>query len=526
MCDSFHPCERMDSIKGGCRMINVMLVDDEVLALEYLKNIMEWEEHGYCIVGCVTSAKKALELCEKTMPQIVISDIRMPGMDGLELAKRMKEKNPDIVVVLLSAYKDFEYAKKGIVYGVSNYLLKHELCEETLLDELERIRGQIERDGKRKKIYQKYFMNQLIYNQAAMDEMGEAKLGNRLFLVMIHKRNGVVDGEFIEEEWTAKEAETMAEVLESDLDNKIFYAADAQITSNNRIVLYRIENTPSKSTVNGLIEQKSTQIGSRLSAIPECRFNVIYSYEITPGEISSTFRAMSKQIRHAVFWKLNKCYPLCRYPDEEKTALGENMKELQRALYSTHENPAEMVREMLENLWEENKIENFKSVMTFLNNLIREVQEKEKVNAKISGKKNYTTEEVIRSYEAVFHTLHREVCDRQNTNYSKLVSDMVRYIRQNYQKELSLDVLGEKFQMNGVYLGQVFKKEVGVTFLKYLTNIRMEEAKRLLIEENCTVAQTASLVGYQTSQYFSHIFAKNVGKTPQEYKNKAWKEKN
>ena len=69
----------------------------------------------------------------------------MPGMDGLELARRLKEKNPDVAVILLTAYKDFEYAQKGIQYGVSNYLVKHELCEETLFAELDRIRERLER---------------------------------------------------------------------------------------------------------------------------------------------------------------------------------------------------------------------------------------------------------------------------------------------------------------------------------------------------------------------------------------------
>lgn len=506
--------------------MNVMLVDDEILALEYLKNMVEWEKHGYHIVGCVTSGKKALELFEKTMPQIVISDIRMPGVDGLELAKKMKEKNPDVVIVLLSAYKDFEYAKKGILYGVSNYLLKHELSEETLLVELRRIKEQLEKENKKKKIYQKYLMSQLIYDQTAVEEMGEVKLGNRLFLLMLHKRNSVLFGEIMQEEWSIQDREAIIEVLERDLENKIFYVTDVQITPNNRILIYRIGNTPSKLTVNRLIEQKSAQIGRKLCEIPGCYFNVIYSYEITPDEISSTFRWMSQQIRHTLFWDLNKCYPLKKEPmqkfsNEEKTALGEKIKELQHVVYRETGNPGEIVHHFMEDLWMQDKIEACKFLMTLLNNLIREVEEKENVSKGMTEERAYKIQDVIQYYEKCFSNLHEQVA-WENKNYSKLVSDMIHYIRKNYKKELSLDLLGEEFQMNGVYLGQVFKKEVGVTFLKYLTGLRMEEAKRLLREKNCTVSETAHLVGYQTSQYFSQIFSKNVGMKPQEYKR--WKE--
>ena len=121
-------------------MTDIMLVDDEVLALEYLKNMVDWERNGYHVVGCATSGKKALELFDRTHPQIVISDIRMPGTDGLELTRQIKEKDKETVVILLSAYRDFDYAQKGIRYGVSNYLLKHELSSELILKELEEVK--------------------------------------------------------------------------------------------------------------------------------------------------------------------------------------------------------------------------------------------------------------------------------------------------------------------------------------------------------------------------------------------------
>ena len=79
-------------------MTDIMLVDDEVLALEYLKNMVDWERNGYHVVGCATSGKKALELFDRTHPQIVISDIRMPGTDGLELTRQIKEKDKETVV--------------------------------------------------------------------------------------------------------------------------------------------------------------------------------------------------------------------------------------------------------------------------------------------------------------------------------------------------------------------------------------------------------------------------------------------
>ncbi len=503
--------------------ISILLVDDEILALEYMKNAMDWEKHGYQVSGCATSAKKALDLCGKNMPQIVISDIQMPGMDGLELARRLKEKNPDVAVILLTAYKDFEYAQKGIQYGVSNYLVKHELCEETLFAELDRIRERLEREQKREKIYQKYFMNQLIYDHGAAEEYEETGIGNRLFLMLIHKRNPAVCGEMQKEEWNAQEKEALGRAAERPLENKIFYAADIQITPNNWLVLYQIENTPSTSTVNRLIEQKSAETVRELSELPQCCLNVVYSREIAKEEISATFRQMSQQIRHALFWSVNKAFPIQKMPCEEKKNWSETIKELRKKMYDPEESPHRFAAELMGQIIRDNQADGWKSLISCLQDLIGELEEREGVRAWREEKKRYTAQEIIQYYEICLESLHRQVCAGEENRYSRTVSEMVRYIRKNYKEEITLELLGEKFQMNGVYLGQMFKKEVGVTFLKYLTNLRMKEAKRLLGEKNSTVAETARLVGYQTSQYFSQIFAKNVGMKPQEYKNKKWK---
>ena len=117
-----------------------------------------------------------------------------------------------------------------------------------------------------------------------------------------------------------------------------------------------------------------------------------------------------------------------------------------------------------------------------------------------------------------FSYIQQKCARKARLGYSRTVLDMIDYIEKNYPQELSLELLCEKFHMNGVYLGQIFKKETGQTFLKYLTNVRISEAKRLLREENSTVAETAQMVGYRTSQYFSQIFMRNVGMKPQEYK--------
>lgn len=105
-------------------MIKVLFVDDEVLAMEYLQNLIRWEEHGFQVVGHARSGRQAIDLFQRERPEIVISDIKMIRMDGLELSRQLKQFNPEVLIILLSAYRDFDYAKKGIEYGVSTQLLR------------------------------------------------------------------------------------------------------------------------------------------------------------------------------------------------------------------------------------------------------------------------------------------------------------------------------------------------------------------------------------------------------------------
>lgn len=507
-------------------MTDIMLVDDEVLALEYLKNMVDWERNGYHVVGCATSGKKALELFDRTHPQIVISDIRMPGTDGLELTRQIKEKDKETVVILLSAYRDFDYAQKGIRYGVSNYLLKHELSSELILKELEEVKEKLERAGNKKKIYQKYFMNQLIYHRVTAEELDESIPGNRFFLLLLHKRNPVIQGEFAETRWTEEEQEAVRNILEESLENIVFYAADVQITENNWILLYRIENTASKYMVNSLILRKCHQIADQLERCLQIHFNMVYSYEITPEEISETFRTISRQIRYSVFWEDEAICAMEKMPEKEKKAIwGEQIRMLREATYGSEEELERQIEAIFSGIREKEDLEDCKTLLPSLSNLLGELCESENCKEINLKEPLYTIREMEQYYCRNFSYIQQKCARKARLGYSRTVLDMIDYIEKNYPQELSLELLGEKFHMNGVYLGQIFKKETGQTFLKYLTNVRISEAKRLLREENSTVAETAQMVGYRTSQYFSQIFMRNVGMKPQEYKNRGKNEK-
>lgn len=507
-------------------MITIMLVDDEVLALEYLKNLIDWEGNGYKIVGTASNGRRALELYEKEKPDIVISDIRMVGMDGLELARQLRMRNSDVVVILLSAYKDFEYAKKGIQYGVSNYLLKHELCGDSLLLELKGIRLKLESGVQKKKIYRKYFMNQLIYNQLDEAEPEGLEQGNRFFIVLLHRNQAFREGMFYETEWTPDELHAISETCENEEEKYIHYVADVSVTPNNLLILYKIEKIASKSMVNSLIERIAKRVGNRLRATQGCPFNVIYSYEIGRKEISAVFQKMSYLIRYSAFLASCSVTALRDMPKisaTDRIAWKEVMEELRLQFYEENQRVGEFIAHMFRLTQNTGlKLRALRDLANTLENICLELADKEGITLMIPSKECYKVDEIQGYYTERLSALYKQVHEKEANQYSKIVLEMIRYIRKNFNQELSLDQIGAEFQMSGVYLGQIFKKETGVTFLKFLTGHRMEEAKLLLEDGKMNVSEVAEAVGYKTSQYFSRIFIKTTNMTPQEYKKKTF----
>ena len=502
-------------------MIKVLFVDDEVLAMEYLQNLIDWEMYGFCVVGHARSGKKALEIYEKERPQLVICDIKMAGMDGLELTQKLKKHDRELEVILLSAYKDFEYAQKGFEYGVSNYLLKHELCHEKLLQELDKVRDRIEFAEKKKKIYQKYFMEQLIYNSENVDFVLSQKMGNRFFMILLHKNDSFSDGRFLNEEWTSEEWSILEETTQEP-EEGIFYIADISLTGNNVLVLYGLGNLSSKYMISTKIEQKCRMIAAKLSAMEECQFNIIFSDEIRRDEISKMFQRMSGQIRYSVFWKHRCIYNINRLREnleDERIAWNEHEEELRKILQDGESDAQSFIQYLFELVQlPEYHLSALRELIYMLENLCREYERKESIIAMKRDTGAYKLQDVCQEYMCRVERISQTMMENQQKQYSKPVYEMIRYIRQNYRKELNLELMGEQFHMNGVYLGQMFKKETGVTFLKYLTNIRIEKAKELLLQGKMNISQVAEAVGYRTSQYFSQIFIKTVGIKPQEYR--------
>lgn len=124
-------------------MIKVLLVDDEKLALEYLEHIIDWEYHGFELIGVTTNPEQALAIYKTHRPDLVISDVKMPGLNGLELGDAIREYGGNTHILFLSAYKNFDYVKQAIRLGIDDYILKSDLEEDGFLRKILKLKEEI-----------------------------------------------------------------------------------------------------------------------------------------------------------------------------------------------------------------------------------------------------------------------------------------------------------------------------------------------------------------------------------------------
>lgn len=131
-------------------MIKVLLVDDEKLALEYLEHIIDWEYHGFELIGVTTNPEQALAIYKTHRPDLVISDVKMPGLNGLELGDAIREYGGNTHILFLSAYKNFDYVKQAIRLGIDDYILKSDLEEDGFLRKILKLKEEIIKEKAKK----------------------------------------------------------------------------------------------------------------------------------------------------------------------------------------------------------------------------------------------------------------------------------------------------------------------------------------------------------------------------------------
>ena len=562
-------------------MIKVFLVEDEYAIREGVKKSVDWEKNDFELVGEAGDGEMALPKILKTRPDILITDIRMPFMDGLQLSELVKKELPDIKIVVLSGYDDFNYAKQAISIGVEEYILKP-VSGEDLMRELSKIRDTIISERQEEQAREKYiqdmeeiralerqkFIHDMIDGKISMqDALGQ---GRELGIDITAAYYSVV----LFQAFFKNESENDIAGYSGITDEIYSRIRDAYDGLENVYLYEQVGDVLCFLEKSDSLEEMDENIKNGIGLVKDIMKDYDEMiYFISTGrpverirDVNNSYRAASRRFAD-------------RYMLEESTVMlggkqedsGENEK-FRRTIEAEKESASgsldinkfdinhmdissvdvkmlsqktifhflrsgtlsevnDLVGEYIRSIGEDAMesfmlrqyviMESLLSGVTFLDSIGVSDDKVSEILGDLKNPARYV-ETVGSSRQYITQLLNTLIEYRNQVSdkkYTELIEKSRRFIQDNYKNEdMSLQLVASYVNVSSNHFSAIFRKETGETFIDYLTGVRMDSAKELL---TCTSMKTSEVgfeVGYRDPHYFSFLFKKVTGMSPKEYR--------
>lgn len=535
--------------------IKVFLVEDEMVIRRGIKNSIDWEKEGYIFCGEASDGELAYPMIIKEKPDILITDIRMPFMDGLELCKLVKKELPNIKILILSGYDEFDYAKEAIRLGVTEYLLKP-ISSGKLLEPLNGVSESIRREKEDKDLVRKYmeemrentehekqkFFEQMIAGNLSMADALET--GEKYEMNLSAGMYNLLLFRFTLGEENRKSGELLgeAEYAIEKLTERLEYVFEFQRGVEGWAFLLMADNEEQMSERVKELSKDLEEIMKNYSTI--AYFGGIGQPVARLRELEESFREAERALAARFTMELNRIISVedirmaqnvDTLDDIEITSFGE-IEKTRTMLEKFLNNGAEdEIDEFVDVYINELSEENLKSVLMrqyiIMDAYIVMMSFCEKFEG-IEGEMQAQSEELKNSMKTIqtleeiknyIRMLLKKIIGVRDTISGRRYSDIIEIakdqIRKTYMSdEISLNTIAAEVGMSPSYFSSIFSKEMGKTFVEYLTEIRMDRAKELLMCSSMKTSEIGYEVGYKDPHYFSYIFKKTQNCTPKEFR--------
>ena len=535
--------------------IKVFLVEDEMVIRRGIKNSIDWEKEGYIFCGEASDGELAYPMIIKEKPDILITDIRMPFMDGLELCKLVKKELPNIKILILSGYDEFDYAKEAIRLGVTEYLLKP-ISSGKLLEALNWVSESIRREKEDKDLVRKYmeemrentehekqkFFEQMIAGNLSMADALET--GKKYEMNLSAGMYNLLLFRFTLGEENRKSGELLgeAEYAIEKLTERLEYVFEFQRGVEGWAFLLMADNEEQMSERVKELSKDLEEIMKNYSTI--AYFGGIGQPVARLRELEESFREAERALAARFTMELNRIISVedirmaqnvDTLDDIEITSFGE-IEKTRTMLEKFLNNGAEdEIDEFVDVYINELPEENLKSVLMrqyiIMDAYIVMMSFCEKIEG-IEGEMQAQSEELKNSMKTIqtleeiknyIRMLLKKIIGVRDTISGRRYSDIIEIakdqIRKTYMSdEISLNTIAAEVGMSPSYFSSIFSKEMGKTFVEYLTEIRMDRAKELLMCSSMKTSEIGYEVRYKDPHYFSYIFKKTQNCTPKEFR--------
>lgn len=532
-------------------MYKVLLVDDEALIREAISENIKWEEIGFTLSGVCENGRQAMEAIALDQPDLLLTDINMPFVDGMELTKFVYENYPDMKVIIISGFDEFEYAKNAVKYQVLEYILKPITpmeFSETLLRAKKLLDEKQESRRDMKKIRNAYVSNlpalqgrylQRLLNGSADYSLVEEKQEElRLQLKAGCYNTALVEGDSLEP-FTSQYANVKDELALFAIYNitaEIVHGKNCGIVfqsiDGKTVILFMGEEKEALKRkikeavqeVRGAIEeflqiQVTVAVGKNVSCLKE----LPDSFTKTKSALEYKFMLGGNQTIEAEEYEAirnsAKFMDIFAWASGIATAIRTNKTE------EISQKTEDFIGQIKKNYV--NKHRSFVYVQNLVLSVINLLELQEEMEEEIFRKERtfvneiYTCDNLDEIEKRMVETFQFIACVMSNQRDSfcrRQAMQALEYIEKNYaDSSISLNSVCTALAMSTSYFSSVFKNYTGETFVEALTKKRMEKAKKLLEQHCMKTYEIAEAVGYSDPHYFSAAFKKVTGKTPTEY---------
>ncbi|WP_078544586.1 response regulator transcription factor [Litchfieldia alkalitelluris] len=510
-------------------MYRVLLVDDERIILEGISRIINWNELGTNLIGTARNGLEAYDFITREEPDIVICDIQMPGMNGLELVELVSKEKPFIKFIILSGFNDFNYAKQAMEYGVKHYLLKP--CnEKNIADALLKLIADLNRDAKREQF--------LMETKSRLDQV-QPLVKKQLLKEFISSkpesnRGGI---QFYEKLLRMNFQEEFIRLVIFRIEGEFHYEHMFVIENlGEDLFSQSILSTSIGDNVLFLInEQGFNQLQMKIEQLRD-HFNDIYGMDMT---VALSEVDCITQVRR-LYLEALECLNHRFYLGEGSIISKSDIHQDQRTNDYEYDGQSLCLFIKSGNLEKvESEITSFFHDLTksrFPINLVRsyvmqvflviiQQSDSSKIQHYMEKMSKLIDMDTIQQMEEFFLFTAKEITqvhyDRHKSNHSDIIQKIMGLVEENLANtELSLKWVAHKVYMNADYLGKLFKQETGQKFSSYVTQMRVNKAiEQIHLMEEVKVFEIAEMIGYgDNPQYFSQVFKKLTGYSPSEYK--------
>lgn len=497
-------------------MLKILVVDDEPKVRRGVSRLIEAYPEKYELLGACSNAKAVIEFFGQRVPDVILTDIRMPDQDGLELINHLKHRYHNLDFIILSGYGDFEYAKKALQYQVYDFLLKP-LKPQELYDALDGVweKRKSNHIEKSESLEDNHFFNLI----RGKDEKEEKKQLENLGLL---KEQGTFRVVILDIGELSQQVQKQTETLKKTVKEFFPGVSHLYICFGYQIIMICKDAFTRESISKSLETLEDTLSGKLYMGV---------------SRTGKDFR----ELKEKYFQALNALKQYI-YSDSKQIFFEDELKGQEtafsdevcgRIINAVRAGNEDGVREQIEKFLQEYqqkrcRILPMKRQFLLLQRAIDALTEE----LGMDQKRNRSLGNFIRNIEEIrdFSQIREAwitnlieitkeagaIAERKMNSY--YINQILDYVQKNYRRDLSLEEVAEYVNLSSGYLSNYFKEKVGMNFVDYLTKLRIEKAKELLMHTNEKIYKIAEDVGYQNSQYFVTIFKKKTGVTPAEYR--------